>query len=218
MNNVFEEIIKQLNEESFLMPPRNKGHYADNGLFLEDAVEIVQKVAKEYAVNNMDNVIKNILDRLEEQIKQYSHLRELKDRDCLRYGYQIKTLEEIKEIVQEAAKEYTSDISDSNKNWIPCSQDNMPRMGQDVFATILSSKGEYYTDTLRYYGHHCGEDKWRLRRDDSLIPASKVVAWQPLFLPEPYIPVDKQNDFEEESEYMLADKQIEDLEEDMELD
>lgn len=30
------------------MPPRNKGHYADNGLFLEDAIKIVRKVEKEY--------------------------------------------------------------------------------------------------------------------------------------------------------------------------
>ena len=36
-------IVEKLEEASFLMPPREKGHYADNGLFLEDAINIVKQ-------------------------------------------------------------------------------------------------------------------------------------------------------------------------------
>lgn len=36
-------IVEKLEEASFLMPPREKGHYADNGLFLEDAINIVNQ-------------------------------------------------------------------------------------------------------------------------------------------------------------------------------
>lgn len=36
-------IVEKLEKASFLMPPREKGHYADNGLFLEDAINIVNQ-------------------------------------------------------------------------------------------------------------------------------------------------------------------------------
>ncbi len=38
-----DRIVEELESVTFLMPPKNKGHYADNGLFLEDAIEIVRK-------------------------------------------------------------------------------------------------------------------------------------------------------------------------------
>lgn len=38
-----EKVVAELDKASFLMPPREKGHYADNGLFLEDAIDIVRK-------------------------------------------------------------------------------------------------------------------------------------------------------------------------------
>lgn len=43
-------IVEKLEEASFLMPPREKGHYADNGLFLEDAINIVKQ-----EINNGEN-------------------------------------------------------------------------------------------------------------------------------------------------------------------
>lgn len=38
-----EKVVEELDKASFLMPPREKGHYADNGLFLDDAIDIVRK-------------------------------------------------------------------------------------------------------------------------------------------------------------------------------
>ena len=38
-----EKVIAELEAAKFLMPPENDNHYADNGLFLEDAIEIVRK-------------------------------------------------------------------------------------------------------------------------------------------------------------------------------
>ena len=37
------KVVAELEEAKFLMPPENDNHYADNGLFLEDAIDIVRK-------------------------------------------------------------------------------------------------------------------------------------------------------------------------------
>ena len=34
---------EELEKAKFLMPPENEGHYADNVLFLDDAIKIVRK-------------------------------------------------------------------------------------------------------------------------------------------------------------------------------
>lgn len=38
-----EKVVAELEDAKFLMPPENDNHYADNGLFLEDAINIVRK-------------------------------------------------------------------------------------------------------------------------------------------------------------------------------
>ena len=38
-----EKVVAELEDAKFLMPPENDNHYADNGLFLEDAIDIVRK-------------------------------------------------------------------------------------------------------------------------------------------------------------------------------
>ena len=37
------KVVAELEDAKFLMPPENDNHYADNGLFLEDAIDIVRK-------------------------------------------------------------------------------------------------------------------------------------------------------------------------------
>lgn len=37
------KVVAELEDAKFLMPPENDNHYADNGLFLEDAINIVRK-------------------------------------------------------------------------------------------------------------------------------------------------------------------------------
>ncbi len=37
-----EKVVEALEDAIFLMPPRVKGHYADNAVFLEDAINIVR--------------------------------------------------------------------------------------------------------------------------------------------------------------------------------
>lgn len=38
-----EKVVAELDKSSFLMEPRTEGHYADNGVFLDDAIKIVRK-------------------------------------------------------------------------------------------------------------------------------------------------------------------------------
>ena len=38
-----ETVVAELEDAKFLMPPENDNHYADNGLFLEDAIDIVKR-------------------------------------------------------------------------------------------------------------------------------------------------------------------------------
>ena len=38
-----EKVVEELDESSFLMEPRTEGHYADNGVFLDEAIKIVRK-------------------------------------------------------------------------------------------------------------------------------------------------------------------------------
>lgn len=38
-----EKVAAELDESSFLMEPRTEGHYADNGVFLDEAIKIVRK-------------------------------------------------------------------------------------------------------------------------------------------------------------------------------
>lgn len=38
-----DKVVAELEDAKFLMPPENDNHYADNGLFLEDAIDIVRK-------------------------------------------------------------------------------------------------------------------------------------------------------------------------------
>lgn len=38
-----EKVVEQLDNASFLMEPRTEGHYADNGVFLDEAIKIVRK-------------------------------------------------------------------------------------------------------------------------------------------------------------------------------
>ena len=38
-----EAVVAELDKSSFLMEPRKKGHYADNGVFLDEAIKIVRK-------------------------------------------------------------------------------------------------------------------------------------------------------------------------------
>ena len=38
-----EKVVAELDESSFLMEPRTEGHYADNGVFLDEAIKIVRK-------------------------------------------------------------------------------------------------------------------------------------------------------------------------------
>ena len=38
-----EKVVAELEDAKFLMPPENDSHYSDDGLFLEDAIEIVRK-------------------------------------------------------------------------------------------------------------------------------------------------------------------------------
>lgn len=38
-----EKVVAELEDAKFLMPPENDNHYADNGLFLEDAIDIVKR-------------------------------------------------------------------------------------------------------------------------------------------------------------------------------
>ena len=38
-----EAVVAELDESSFLMEPRTEGHYADNGVFLDEAIKIVRK-------------------------------------------------------------------------------------------------------------------------------------------------------------------------------
>ena len=38
-----EKVAAELDESSFLMEPRTEGHYADNGVFLDEAINIVRK-------------------------------------------------------------------------------------------------------------------------------------------------------------------------------
>lgn len=38
-----EKVVAELEDAKFLMPPENDNHYADNGLFLEDAIDIVRR-------------------------------------------------------------------------------------------------------------------------------------------------------------------------------
>ena len=38
-----EKVVAELDESSFLMEPRAEGHYADNGVFLDEAIKIVRK-------------------------------------------------------------------------------------------------------------------------------------------------------------------------------
>lgn len=37
------KVVAELEDAKFLMPPENDNHYADNGLFLEDAIDIVKR-------------------------------------------------------------------------------------------------------------------------------------------------------------------------------
>ena len=38
-----EKVVIELDKSSFLMEPRKKGHYADNGVFLDEAIKIVRR-------------------------------------------------------------------------------------------------------------------------------------------------------------------------------
>lgn len=38
-----EAVVAELDESSFLMEPRTEGHYAYNGVFLDEAIKIVRK-------------------------------------------------------------------------------------------------------------------------------------------------------------------------------
>ena len=38
-----EKVVIELDKSSFLMEPRTEGHYADNGVFLDEAIKIVRK-------------------------------------------------------------------------------------------------------------------------------------------------------------------------------
>ena len=46
-----DKVVAELEDAKFLMPPENDNHYADNGLFLEDAIEIVRRGGVEWDVN-----------------------------------------------------------------------------------------------------------------------------------------------------------------------
>lgn len=37
-----DKVVEELDKASYLVPPKNKGHYADNAIDLEDAIEIVK--------------------------------------------------------------------------------------------------------------------------------------------------------------------------------
>lgn len=37
-----EKVVAELDKVSFLMEPRTEGHYADNGVFLDEAIKIVR--------------------------------------------------------------------------------------------------------------------------------------------------------------------------------
>lgn len=38
-----DKVVEELNKASYLVSPKNKGHYADNAIDLEDAIEIVKQ-------------------------------------------------------------------------------------------------------------------------------------------------------------------------------
>ena len=38
-----EKVVAELDKVSFHMEPRTEGHYADNGVFLDEAIKIVRK-------------------------------------------------------------------------------------------------------------------------------------------------------------------------------
>lgn len=115
------------------------------------------------------NVFELIKEKLEEIKDQKTRLIQLTDRDFFRYSYELRFLEEIKEIVNQLAEEY-------NNGWIACSE-RLPDEATTYQVTeevVVNSKKQYIVD-IRLFGT---EGEW-------LCPSNrKIIAWQPL--PTPY--------------------------------
>lgn len=86
-----EKVVEALEKAKFLMSPENEGHYADNGLFLEDAIEIVRKGGVDNGVCKwkMDSVGASIGCR-----SDLHHTGYVDYKECPYCGKEIKVVEE----------------------------------------------------------------------------------------------------------------------------
>ena len=86
-------------------------------------------------------------------------------------------LDKAKEIVQEVAEEYATDINVGTNGWIPCSE-RMPEPIRPVLVTLKNwMKDKCFVRVGRFHTDH-----WKI--DEGIVENSIVLAWQPL--PEPY--------------------------------
>lgn len=129
-------------------------------------------------------VFEKIIEKLEEQIKEYDERIERRKGAChfdetenmRKLDDRAKGIEQAIEIVKQAAAEYEVCAKNAHTGWIPCSE-RLPEDGQIIIVTDESGKadvGEYDAD-----GKFCVNESY-------FPPAFHFIAWQPL--PEPYQP------------------------------
>ena len=114
------------------------------------------------------NVFELIKEKLEEIKDQKTRLIQLTDRDFLRYSYELRFLEKIKEIVNQLAEEY-------NNGWIPCKQE-LPKITNSYLVTKKWKNARKPTYETSHEIFWIKDNKWDCERDEDC--EWEVTAWQ----------------------------------------
>ena len=87
----------------------------------------------------MKEFIDKLIGRLEEIKKQKVGLLQLQDRDFLRYSYELRFLEEVKEIVNQLAEEYINTSTDTSTDTSTTNADRIRSMTDEELAEFFYS-------------------------------------------------------------------------------
>ena len=125
----------------------------------------------------MKEFVEKLIGRLEEIKKQKVGLLQLQDRDFLRYSYELRFLEEVKEIINELAEEYintSTDTSTNSSTWIPCSERLPSESGEYLTFVDYADETFIAIDEIDCEG---------ITKEWNCTPNYHIIAWQPLPVP-----------------------------------
>lgn len=127
----------------------------------------------------MKEFIKNLIERLEEEAFSVQIKRGEKEPSTHDAMLEKFTVLEIKEIVNQLAEEFATDINVVSKNgWILCSE----KTPNNRDAVLVCATGKDEGVFISYYVEE--EDRWRYDTEEGGHFYVDVIAWQPL--PAPY--------------------------------